>query len=322
MRLTRLPLAPLLWPPFALLSAFSAVAATAGLGGRADFKLDLFAQFAAVWLAGSLIALVAAAFFRGPLRWGVAIPALVGVSASVVLMLPEFLRDTGPRAAADAPGQIRIVQMNVWQWNHRPDVILDWLDAERPDIAILEENSPRFQTALAAHPAWHVGCGTCEVMILSRDPALAVGPPPRRGRAHVGPLTRGYFHDSRGVFAVIGVHNAWPTDVGDQRAQEQRLADTIAETGRERLIVAGDFNSTPWSFARRRWDAAFGLTRRERAVFSWPAQLTKRANWIDLPILPIDHVYAGPGWATVSVRRGRPRLSSDHYPLVVTLAPR
>ena len=88
---------------------------------------------------------------------------------------------------------------------------------------------------------------------------------------------------------------------------------------RERLIVTGDFNSAPWSFQRRRWDKAFGLVRRERAIPSWPAQAVGRLPWLGA-FLPIDHVFAGPGWATVSARRG-PRLSSDHYPLVVTLAP-
>lgn len=38
------------------------------------------------------------------------------------------------------------------------------------------------------------------------------------------------------------------------------------------------------------------------------------------PMLPIDHVYAGKGWRAVSVTRG-PRLGSDHYPMVVVLAP-
>ena len=37
-------------------------------------------------------------------------------------------------------------------------------------------------------------------------------------------------------------------------------------------------------------------------------------------LLPIDHVYAGPGWRTVRAERG-PRLGSDHYPVIVTLAP-
>ena len=117
----------------------------------------------------------------------------------------------------------------------------------------------------------------------------------------------------------MGVHDAWPTDP-DQPYQERRLAAVIAAAPKDRLIVTGDFNSAPCSFARRRWDAVFGIPRRERALPSWPARTYKRLKWLGLPFLPIDHVYAGPGWATVSVARG-PRLTSDHYPVVVTLAP-
>jgi endonuclease/exonuclease/phosphatase (EEP) superfamily protein YafD len=195
-----------------------------------------------------------------------------------------------------------------------------WLDAERPDIAVIEENSPRFQAAAARHPAWQVSCGHCEVSLLSREAPVLVETP-RHGRRwpHV-PLTRAVFRDGRGTFELIGVHDAWPTDAADQQAQERRLAGLIAATPRGRTIVTGDFNSTPWSFSRRRWDRAFGLIRRDRAIATWPARRYKRLRWAGLPFLAIDHVYAGPEWATVSVERG-PRLSSDHYPLIVTLAP-
>ncbi|MGH7012300.1 MAG: hypothetical protein ACREEX_15810, partial [Caulobacteraceae bacterium] len=36
------------------------------------------------------------------------------------------------------------------------------------------------------------------------------------------------------------------------------------------------------------------------------------------PFLPIDQVYAGDSWKTVSVKLG-PRLGSDHLPVVVVL---
>jgi endonuclease/exonuclease/phosphatase (EEP) superfamily protein YafD len=84
------------------------------------------------------------------------------------------------------------------------------------------------------------------------------------------------------------------------------------------MILTGDFNATPWSASLRRTDAALALTRRDRALPTWPARVLGR-SW-PLPILPIDHVYAGPGWATVKVERG-PAFGSDHYPLVVILAP-
>jgi endonuclease/exonuclease/phosphatase (EEP) superfamily protein YafD len=120
---------------------------------------------------------------------------------------------------------------------------------------------------------------------------------------------------------VVGVHYAWPTDPRRQQYQEARLASILAAVDRSRAIVAGDLNSTPWSFSRRRWDERFGLIRRTRAVFSWPALTQAQFPVLGaVPFLPIDHVYAGSGWATVDVERG-PKLGSDHYPIVVTLAP-
>jgi endonuclease/exonuclease/phosphatase (EEP) superfamily protein YafD len=82
------------------------------------------------------------------------------------------------------------------------------------------------------------------------------------------------------------------------------------------MIIAGDFNSTPWSFALRRQDRLFGIERRTRALATWPAR-TLRSE-APFPFLPIDHVYAGKGWRTVSMQRG-PRLGSDHYPVIVVL---
>ncbi|MCR5880044.1 endonuclease/exonuclease/phosphatase family protein [Phenylobacterium sp. J367] len=148
------------------------------------------------------------------------------------------------------------------------------------------------------------------------DPA---GLAPRPGRARA--LTRARYRDARGEYTVIGVHYAWPTDPQDQQPQEERLARVLAQTDRSRAIVAGDLNSAPWSFYRRKWDAEFGVIRRDRALFTWPARQYKRLRWLGVfPFLAIDHVYAGSDWATVKVERG-PRLGSDHYPVVVTLAP-
>lgn len=319
MRVRRLALNLLLWPAAALLAGLCALASIAAQWGRVSLRLDLLAQFAHFWLLGAAVALATAILFRGWRRWSLVIPGLVGIILAGSIVLPEFVRPTGPHAPADAPDQLKIVQFNVWHHNPDPGAILAWLDAERPDIAIIEENPGPFSRALKADDhGWSVACLRCEVVILSRKPALSAAAM-RRVRGQPMPLTHATFADRHGPFEVIGVHNAWPTDA-DQPFQEKRLADFIAGRPRERLIVAGDFNSASWAFQRRRWDQAFGLVRRERAIPSWPAQTYKKLHWLGLPFLPIDHVYAGPGWATVSVRRG-PRLSSDHYPLVITLAP-
>ena len=93
------------------------------------------------------------------------------------------------------------------------------------------------------------------------------------------------------------------------------VAGVVKNLDSSSLLLGGDFNSTPWSFARRRDDRAFGLQRLTRGMFSWPA-------WAGaLTAFPIDHVYAGADWRLLDVRRG-PNLGSDHYPLVVRVARR
>jgi endonuclease/exonuclease/phosphatase (EEP) superfamily protein YafD len=308
----------MLWPAAAAVAGLSAAAAVAAQWGRVSLKWDVLAQFGTIWLLFAACALATWFMFRGVRRWLIVAVSLIGVVAAGSLVAPEFLRSNGPHAPSRAPDQLKLVQFNVWHENPHPEAILAWLDAERPDVAVIEENSPQFLRALADHPGWSVACPGCEVVILSRTPALAVDSPPRRKHFPPAPLTRAVFRDRGGLFTVIGVHNAWPTD-RDQPYQERRLLQMVAGMPKDRLIVTGDFNSTPWSFARRRWDQALGLARRERGVATWPAQNYGRLKWLGMPFLPIDHVYAGPDWATVSVRRG-PRLTSDHYPLVVTLA--
>jgi endonuclease/exonuclease/phosphatase (EEP) superfamily protein YafD len=127
--------------------------------------------------------------------------------------------------------------------------------------------------------------------------------------------------DAQGEFTIFGVHRHWPIRFAKYEAQQQALGKVLASDPSSRSILAGDFNSTPWSFSRRREDRSIGLIRRTRALFSWPAARSSHNPFpAPFPYLPIDHVYAGKGWATVKVERG-PRLGSDHYPIVVTLAP-
>jgi endonuclease/exonuclease/phosphatase (EEP) superfamily protein YafD len=319
MGLVRLALTFLLGPPVFLAAALCAGASVAAQQGRASLRWDLLTHFAPIWFVGALVAAALALLaFRGLSRWGILAMGLVGMVSAGALMAPEFTRSTGPHAGTDAPGQLKIIQFNVWSHNTEPAATIDWMAGEHPDIVILEETTPEFRRMVEARTGWRSTCRDCEVMIYSRLPMARgyVG-----GGPIVGPLAHAVFRDGQGAFDVVGVHDAWPTDGGDQQKQEARLARVLAELPRERTIATGDFNSTPWSFARRRWDAAFGLVRRDRALFSWPAgRITARRIQVPLPLLPIDHVYAGAGWASVSVRRG-PKLGSDHYPVVAILAP-
>lgn len=318
MRALRLIAIFLLATPLFMGASVCAGAAVAAQFGRSNLQFDVLSHFAPFWFAGGMSALLLAFLFRGYARALIAGAAAVAVVAAGVLIAPELVRSTGPKASADAPGQIKLVQFNVWHNADGFERSVDWLIAQNPDIVVIEESQPAVRTLIEARTDWHATCADCEVAIYSRRPPIPDGSPAIPGAP--GPLTRAVFQDARGRFTVLGIHNAWPTDP-DQPFQEARLARTLAGTDTSRTIVSGDFNSTPWSFARRQWDAQFEVIRRDRALFSWPAFQYKRLRFLGwFPFLPIDHVYAGKDWATVSVKRG-PRLGSDHFPVVVILAP-
>lgn len=293
--------------------ALSAAAALAAQGGRFSGHLDILTHFAPLYLAGGALTLVAAIFAHRRLA-----PALLGataVIASLALMLPELLRPASPRAPADAPGQIKLIQFNAAKDSQNLDQRLDWLAAQDPDVLVVEDSRAVFQTAVTQRLQRQMACGkTCEVAIFTRTPAARVEGP-RRGRYGLGPpVTIAHLSGPAGDYTVIGTHYVWPTEVWNHYENGARLIQLMKGQRRARVILAGDFNSTPWSFSRRREDAALGLERRTRALPTWPAN-----SPFGLAILPIDHVYAGSDWRTVSVARG-PRLGSDHYPVVAILA--
>ena len=305
--------------PVALICAGWSLAAH---GGRWSARLDVLAHFAPVILAVSLACLFyGLAIERGTLRlWMAGLGSVAAISAAL-LMAPEYLRPLGASASNDATRQLKLIQFNAWGGNRDLPGSVAWLKAQAPDILIVQEAwiiGPMLQAALEGY---HVSCERCGVRIFSKARPLATSlpghDPDDRRRPAMAAAT---FVDDIGPFTVYGAHLVWPVYGDLQQAQGRVIADLL-RSGGDRQILAGDFNSTPWSFARRREDDAFGLQRRTRAVFSWP---TTRFSVFGLatpwPLLPIDHVYAGNGWRTVKVERG-PRLGSDHFPVVVILAP-
>nr|MEA2797578.1 hypothetical protein [Phenylobacterium sp.] len=309
----RLLLTALLGPPLLVGATLCALAGWLAQLGRWFAAWDLLTHFAPLYLAAGAAAITVGILFRGRMRVAVVAAGLVCASAAVLLMAPEYLRSTGPAAAPGAGPRFKVVQFNAWEGAGGAGPLVAWLNAERPDVVVIEESNRRVREALARAGWWSVQ-GRSGVMLFSRErPQEAIVPSDNES----GPMELNGLVLARpwGKVTILGVRVPWPTQPGFQRAHAA-LLPIIRSYPAATTIVAGDFNSTPWSFARRRDDRDFGLFRRTRAVFSWPAT----GRGFPFPVLPIDHVYAGDGWATVSVARG-PRLASDHYPVVVTLAP-
>jgi endonuclease/exonuclease/phosphatase (EEP) superfamily protein YafD len=299
-----------------------ALGALAAQAGRISDRLDVAAHFAPLqlWmvLAGAGLVLLTP---KGGLRTTTTWIAAVGAPLALLLVWPELTR-AETRTPASAPADLKLIQFNIWG-GRNTDLgrTLDWLYAEDADVVVLQEVKPRVIEALVRRGGYHLTCERrhrCQTLILSKAAPLETGAPEVAEGAPVS-TARATLPLHGGRFTVIGVHYTWPIPAGPQQAQGRRLAAMISQFPTDRLIVSGDFNSTPWSFSRRREDRAFGLERRTRMLFSWPAAAKPGRIASPLPFLPIDQVYAGSDWRTVSIERG-PRLGSDHYPVVVRLA--
>lgn len=298
-----------------LLGALSAMGAILAHGGRFSGHLDVLTHLAPLYLAVATVVLICAIFTpmaRGKLA--MAVLGGVGAAASLGLILPELMRPLEPHAPASAAGQIKVIQFNVSRRDARLEDRVRWLAQQDPDFLILEESTPAMRAAVLRHLPRHMSCGmTCETAIFTRT-APEKADRPRRGRYGLGPaIAIVHMAPTDGGYVLIGTHYTWPTNVRTHRENTARLLQLIDPLPKTRMILAGDFNSTPWSFARASEDARNGLERRTRAMASWPTTF-------GVPFLPIDHIYAGPGLRTMSVHRG-PDLGSDHYPIVAVLAP-
>ena len=317
-----------------VLSALLALAAAAlgalsfaALGGRFSDRLDVLTHFAPLTAVAAFVVTGSAVLVsRGRVRAFAA--ALAGSAAlgSLGLMAPELVAATRPSPPAP-PGaeRLRVLQFNVLRRNSDPQATAEIIRALSADVIVLEEVNGRaavIPDLLRARYPHQVGCDDprpCGTRVLSRRAPLAAGgmqaPHDRDGSVNAAWMTLPL--RSGASFTVVGTHYTWPVPAGPQQAQMRALDAYVERFPSEALIVAGDMNSTPWSFTLRRQDRALGVERRTRALFSWPRFAFGVRS--PAPLLPIDHLYAGPAWRTVAVRRG-PRTPADHYPVVVDLA--
>lgn len=303
----------------AVLMVDAVAAALAGVlshGAGFDARLDLLAHFAPVYLGVGLACMVVAVLTRWPGRGAVLIASAVAIIASGWLVVPEFSRANGTDAPFDPSGQIKVIQINALRSNAEVARVADWLIAQDAQVVTVTEARHDLRDLLVKRTGWSTAGAHGSLMIFTPEPYVKMDRPKLAPGSDLSFVNATYASPS-GPVEIVTTHLDWPTS-RLIASQVRDLEAVVRRLPRERMILTGDFNATPWSAELRRLDGSLGLVRRDRAVATWPAQVAGRA-W-PAPILPIDHIYAGPGWVTVKVERG-PWLGSDHVPVIVTLAP-
>jgi endonuclease/exonuclease/phosphatase family metal-dependent hydrolase len=199
-----------------------------------------------------------------------------------------------------------------------PRRLLEIVRETNPDVLVLQELTPHAERVLAeldtAFPHHRkfpadgpYGIGLWSRHELDSGATIAVGRLPAMEARVKGPS---------GPFTVIGVHLSAPTSPVRSAARNQELVElaarSVAVAGP--LVVAGDFNVTPYSPYFVEWLERSGLTdsRRGRTLsVSWPTLMP----WFGIPI---DHVAVNAGFDILSHRR-LSNFESDHYGVLVEL---
>ncbi|MGF1625955.1 MAG: endonuclease/exonuclease/phosphatase family protein [Alphaproteobacteria bacterium] len=245
-------------------------------------------------------------------RW---LLAVVGAAAAGWATLAVL--DDGACTAPPGGPPLRLITFNLWAGNYDTEAVAERVRAFDADVVLFQEYGqvqlPLRQLLADAYPH-QIDCANdrgCRLALFAKEPWVTAA---TTGRSDgVPPILSARFAATgdRPAFTVVGTHLARPTDGWDWQASD--LADLTAHVrGLEGpLVLAGDFNATPWSFALEGFRAATGLCGAPGYRPSWP-------DWLDAVGVPIDHVFVSEGLG-ISAEVLLP-AGSDHLPIGAVIA--
>ncbi|HWS26210.1 MAG TPA: endonuclease/exonuclease/phosphatase family protein [Xanthomonadales bacterium] len=308
---------------WARLSALALLPMLAGYAGDWHWLLDLCAHFR--WQYALALALgMLPALLLG--RRGLAAVLLAGST----LNSWSLANATGPamEAGPTSPSAIAstwkllVVNVHVGLTDARP--LLDLIEQESPDVIGIIELSPDVAKALAGLDARYPTHRS-----QPRDDPFGIGLWTRRPGAVIEILSTPPLGFPSLVLrwaeplpsSLWLVHPFPPISAEATLWRDQQLAHIAGRVGRDpQVLVAGDFNATPWSQAYRSFRRNTELQDSSAATLPWPTWFGGSAVASVLAV-PIDHVLHGKGWRVVERRIG-PDIGSDHRPLIVSFAAR
>jgi endonuclease/exonuclease/phosphatase (EEP) superfamily protein YafD len=269
-------------------------------------QLDSFAHVRHVMVAAVTIGALCALALRW---WRMAAFGVVAVAAALLLSSPHLPFADPPTVGA---GKFKLIQFNVRIHNPREAEAAQWIVSEKPDVVmlqeVLDETHPSFRLLDPIVP-YRVRCksaGFGDVAVYTRFPEIIQHCGEGDGLAWIQVKVDG----TPLTFASLHLHWPWPFR---QWEQLERLRP-VFESMPQPVLLAGDFNATPWSAAVKAVEA---MTK-SKAISGYRTSLRLDVlhNGKPWPTVPIDHVLLPKGVEVRSVRMG-PDMGSDHLPVIV-----
>jgi endonuclease/exonuclease/phosphatase (EEP) superfamily protein YafD len=274
-----------------------------------------------------------------------AVEALSGAFRSIVLMVAIVgLSLTGANLGAErfqawrqihgpcGTGAIAVVSHNLWSLNPDPWGTARLLRESGADVLLLQEvrgsGDEVVQLLRRAYP-YVARCNNnrwCDLAIMSKRPMLNwryhqarwMGPHPDIASYVVATINGG----PAGPMTVATTHLLHLSDGKLQPLQSRQLIDAMSREDQAGLVLGGDLNITPWTYALKSFDQGFEPRRISLDVPTWPARPPMRglSPAVPLVVWPLDHIFAGSRWRACHVGT-LARTGSDHFAIVATLMP-
>jgi endonuclease/exonuclease/phosphatase (EEP) superfamily protein YafD len=308
------------------LAALGVVGAAAAFGlgllGRELWAADLLSHFRVQYV---LALLLAGAFFLVRRRWFLLLPTLA-LAAYAGWPVGEYLLPRSGSVGHDK-WQLRVMSLNVEASNDRADLVKAAIEQANPDVVFLPEATAAWADALAPlrtryrYDTGDGAQGAFSLLLLSRLPlrhAQVIQLSADGWPAIIALICPSDAADEKDCIGFVGIHPPPPMSAGLAATRNgvfRALPDAIAKVSPGPIIVAGDFNCTPWSPFFVDLLAATGLRDSALGFGIWPTW-----NSSLLPLgLKIDHVLVADGVAVRNHQVGG-EVGSDHFPVVVDLA--
>jgi endonuclease/exonuclease/phosphatase (EEP) superfamily protein YafD len=233
---------------------------------------------------------------------------------------------------------IRVLQVNVYRANTDYDKVVDYIRKESPDLILVEELSPAWDRELRQRLQDYPYRFTVPI-----DTPQGIGEFSRFPLRNVQPLQLGgrrcpavSFQLDQGprILNVIHTHLAGPTTRWGFKTQRRELRElgTIAATTPRPLLIAGDFNATPWTreFQAMLQASSVQTTCTTKGFYTtWPsAVISKRLFKAKLALpggpisvawrIPIDQFLISERIVLSKIKVGS-YVGSDHYPVTADL---
>ena len=214
---------------------------------------------------------------------------------------------------------LKILQINILEPNQNYKEVVDLVRAQAPDIVSFEEVGLEWGKELGANlteypfKQLYPEEGFFGLAIFSKFPIKAE----RIVLSKLGiPILRAEIDVNGTKLNYVAVHTlppVEPTYFADRNEEMSQLA-VMSKSMQGPIILAGDFNCTPWSNAFGRLCRDGNLRDSEQSFGpqpSWP-------SYLGFPLIPIDHFLVSPE-IVVNSRSVLQDVGSDHYPVLMNI---